>query len=35
VRATVRYDAPTDVPLIGPVLGDFHLNADATMRVEK
>ena len=35
VRATVRYDSPTDVPLIGPVLGDFHLTANATMRVEK
>ncbi len=35
VRAIVRYHAPTDVPLIGPVLGDFHLSAEATMRVEK
>jgi hypothetical protein len=35
VRAAVRYRAPTDVPLVGAMVGDFHLSAEATMRVEK
>jgi hypothetical protein len=35
VRATVRYRAPTEVPLVGVMVGDFHLSAEATMRVEK
>jgi Flp pilus assembly protein TadG len=35
VRASVRYRAPTDVPLVGAALGDIDLRASATMRVEK
>jgi TadE-like protein len=35
VRATVRYRAPTDVPLVGPTIGDFEMHASASMRVEK
>ena len=35
VRATVRYRSPTDLPLVGPVIGDVALSASATMRVEK
>jgi hypothetical protein len=35
VRVEVRYRAPTDVPLVGPALGDVTLRATATMRVEK
>ena len=31
---TVRYRSPTDVPLIGPLVGDRTLEAEATMRVE-
>ena len=31
---TVRYRAPTTVPLIGALLGDRTLAAEATMRVE-
>ena len=34
VRVDVTYTAPTDVPLIGSLLGDVTLHADATMRVE-
>jgi len=33
-QATVRYRAGTDVPLIGPLLHDIDLRADASMRVE-
>jgi Flp pilus assembly protein TadG len=32
--STVRYRSPTRVPLIGPMLGDRTLVAEATMRVE-
>jgi Flp pilus assembly protein TadG len=35
VRASVRYRAPTDVPLVGAALGDINMTAAATMRVEK
>ena len=35
VRASVRYRAPTDVPLVGPAISDFEMTASATMRVEK
>jgi Flp pilus assembly protein TadG len=35
VRASVRYRAPTDVPLVGPAIADFEMKASATMRVEK
>ena len=34
VRVDVTYSAPTDVPLIGSLLGDVTLHAEATMRVE-
>lgn len=34
VTVVVRYDAPTNVPLIGPLLGDVELIAEATMRRE-
>lgn len=34
VRVTLRYAAPTGVPLLGPLLGDVHLRAKAAMRVE-
>jgi hypothetical protein len=35
VRATVRYRTPTDVPLVGPLVGDLALAAEATMRDER
>jgi Flp pilus assembly protein TadG len=35
VRVAVRYRAPTDVPLVGVMLGDVSLRAEATMRVER
>lgn len=34
VTVEVRYAAPTDVPLVGPLVGDVRLRARATMRVE-
>lgn len=34
VTVTLRYAAPTDVPLLGPLLGDVGLGAKAAMRVE-
>ncbi|MEM9466210.1 MAG: TadE family protein [Actinomycetota bacterium] len=34
VTVTVRYDAPTNVPLIGSLIGDVELVAEATMRRE-
>lgn len=34
VRVTLRYAAPTEVPLLGPLLGDVDLRAKAAMRVE-
>jgi Flp pilus assembly protein TadG len=34
VHATVRYRADTAVPLIGPLVGDVDLHAEAAMRVE-
>ena len=34
VRVSVGYRVPTRVPLIGPLIGDVTLQADATMRVE-
>ena len=34
VRVTVSYRAPTDVPLVGAVIGDVDMHASATMRVE-
>jgi hypothetical protein len=35
IRVTVRYRAPTDVPLVGPLLGDVRLSDSATMRIER
>jgi hypothetical protein len=35
VRATVRYRTPTDVPLVGPLVADVALEAEATMRDER
>lgn len=34
VRVTVRYRAPTDVPLVGALLGEPQLEASVAMRVE-
>jgi len=34
VTVEVRYRTPTDLPLIGPLLGDVTLTDEATMRVE-
>ena len=34
VQVTVRYRVPTRVPMIGPLIGDLRLQAEATMRVE-
>ena len=35
VQVQLRYRAPTDVALIGALLDDVELGADATMRVER
>ena len=34
VRVIVTYSVPTDVPLVGNLIGDVSLQASATMRVE-
>lgn len=34
VQVVVTYSAPTEVPLVGALLGDVTLQATATMRVE-
>ncbi len=34
VRVTVGYDAPTDVPLAGALVGEVHLSATVVMRRE-
>jgi Flp pilus assembly protein TadG len=34
VTVTVRYDVPTDVPLIGALLSDVTVTGTATMRTE-
>ena len=34
VSVVVRYRAPTDLPLIGPLVGDVRLHAEVAMRVE-
>jgi hypothetical protein len=34
VKVDITYTAPTDVPLIGGLIGDVTLHASATMRVE-
>ena len=35
VEVTVRYDAPTTVPVVGTLIGDVQLRANAAMRVER
>jgi hypothetical protein len=35
VEVTVIYRSVTDLPLVGPLLGDVTLTASATMRVER
>ncbi len=35
VSVEVRYRSPTDVPLVGPLIGDIGLKGTATMRVER
>lgn len=35
VEVVVRYRAPTDVPLVGPLVGDVTLGDRAVMRVER
>ncbi len=34
VRVKVRYRVPTDVPLVGPLVGDPTLTAEVVMRAE-
>jgi Flp pilus assembly protein TadG len=34
VTASLGYRSPTDVPLVGALVGDVHLAASVTMRVE-
>ena len=34
VTVTVRYTAPTDVPLVGVLIGDVTVTGTATMRSE-
>ena len=34
VRVDVAYTAPTEVPLVGPLIGDVTLHVSVTMRVE-
>lgn len=34
LTVTVSYAAPTRVPIVGPLLGDLHLRAEVTTRVE-
>ena len=34
VRVDITYTAPTDVPLVGALIGDVSLHVSATMRVE-
>ena len=34
VQVAVNYRAPTDVPLVGPLVPDIKLSSEATMRVE-
>ncbi|MBK9180245.1 MAG: pilus assembly protein [Acidimicrobiales bacterium] len=35
VRVRVRYRAPTDVPLVGGLVGDVTVGGSVTMRVER
>lgn len=34
VRVEVRYEMPTDVPIVGALIGDIDLSAAAVMRIE-
>ena len=34
VRVTVRYRSPTEVPLVGALIGDVHLSETVAMPVE-
>jgi hypothetical protein len=34
VIAEVRYASPTDIPLVGVLVGDVHLSSAAAMRIE-
>ncbi|MEO1064234.1 MAG: TadE family protein [Actinomycetota bacterium] len=34
VTITIEYDAPTDVPIVGRLLDDVEVRAEATMRIE-
>jgi hypothetical protein len=34
LTVTVSYRSPTDVPLVGQLIGDRTVTAEATMRVE-
>ena len=34
LTVTVSYTAPTRVPIVGPLVGDLHLRAEVTTRVE-
>jgi hypothetical protein len=35
VQVQLRYRSPTEVPLVGPMVGDVQLSGSATMRVER
>lgn len=35
VRVEVTYASPTNLPLVGPLIGDIQLRGTATMRVER
>lgn len=35
VTVSIRYASPTEVPLVGPMVGDVDLAGAATMRVER
>ena len=35
VTVVVRFDAPTNGPIVGALVGDFALDAEATMRLER
>ena len=34
VSVEVRYASPTDLPIVGSLIGDVHLSGSAAMRVE-
>ena len=35
VTVVVRFDAPTNVPIVGALVGDLVLDAEAAMRLER